>query len=52
MMGEKSLKILMMLHSGSLNRGCEAIVRSGYQIIKSELENADFYLSSFNVESD
>ena len=52
MMGEKSLKILMMLHSGSLNRGCEAIVRSGYQIINSELENADFYLSSFNVESD
>lgn len=52
MMGEKSLKILMMLHSGSLNRGCEAIVRSGYKIINSELENVDFYLSSFNAESD
>ena len=41
-----------MLHSGSLNRGCEAIVRSGYKIINSELENTDFYLSSFNAESD
>lgn len=41
-----------MLHSGSLNRGCEAIVRPGYKIINSELENTDFYLSSFNAESD
>lgn len=46
------MKILMMLHSGSVNRGCEAIVRSTYKIISSEVNEAEFYLSSFNRESD
>ena len=45
-------KIMMFLHSGSLNRGCEAIVRSGANIIKDEIKNIEINVSSFNPESD
>lgn len=45
-------KIMMFLHSGSLNRGCEAIVRSGAKIIKDQIENIEINVSSFNPQSD
>ena len=42
----------MFFHNGSLNRGCEAIVRSGVAIIKSQNPNAVVNLASFNPDSD
>ncbi len=42
----------MFFHNGSLNRGCEAIVRSGVAIIKSQNPNAIVNLASFNPDSD
>jgi len=46
------MKILMFFHNGSLNRGCEAIVRSGVALIKSQNPNAVVNLASFNPDSD
>ena len=31
------MKIMMFAHNGSLNRGCEAIVRSSSKIIKDSI---------------
>ena len=45
-------KIMMFLHSGSLNRGCEAIVRSGSSLIKDRIDNAEINLASFRPETD
>lgn len=45
-------KIMMFLHSGSLNRGCEAIVRSGSNIIKETNYSVEINLSSFRPETD
>jgi len=42
----------MFFHNGSLNRGCEAIVRSGVALIKSQHPNAIVNLASFNPDSD
>ena len=42
----------MFFHNGSLNRGCEAIVRSGVALIKSKNPNAVVNLASFNPDSD
>lgn len=46
------MKILMFFHNGSLNRGCEAIVRSSVALIKSQNPNAEVNLASFNPSSD
>ena len=46
------MNIMMMLHSGSLNRGCEAIVRSGIKVIKNDMPDAKIYLNSFRPETD
>lgn len=48
------MKIMLYLHSGSLNRGCEALVRSAILIVKekSDVADSDIYLSSFLPESD
>lgn len=46
------MKILMFAHSGSHNRGCEAIVRSSVELIKERLNNAEVYLASENPKSD
>jgi colanic acid/amylovoran biosynthesis protein len=48
------MKIMMYLHSGSLNRGCEALVRSATLIVKekSGIPDTQLYLSSFLEESD
>lgn len=46
------MNIMMMLHSGSLNRGCEALVRSGVGIIKNKIPNSNIYLNSFRPDTD
>lgn len=43
---------MMFLHSGSLNRGCEALVRSGVSMIKGEIGDIEINVSSFNPDSD
>lgn len=42
----------MFAHGGSLNRGCEAIVRSTTHIIKEKLQEAKVYLASGKPETD
>lgn len=42
----------MFFHGGSLNRGCEAIVRSGAQLIKEVAPTTIIDLASKNPESD
>ncbi|RWS41899.1 polysaccharide pyruvyl transferase family protein [Bacillus mycoides] len=46
------MKIMMFAHSGSLNRGCEAIVRSSTNIIKEKINDAKVYLASDRPETD
>ncbi|MCA0755382.1 polysaccharide pyruvyl transferase family protein [Paenibacillus sp. N4] len=40
------MKIMMYAHGGSMNRGCEAIVRSSASIIKQKIDKASVYLVS------
>ncbi|WIY61154.1 polysaccharide pyruvyl transferase family protein [Bacillus arachidis] len=46
------MKIMMFAHGGSLNRGCEAIVRSSTNIIKEKVDEAKIYLISSKPETD
>lgn len=46
------MKIMMFAHGGSLNRGCEAIVRSSTSIIKEKVDEAKVYLVSSKPETD
>jgi len=46
------MKILMFAHGGSLNRGCEAIVRSSAAIIQSRIRGAEVLLVSERPETD
>ncbi|KMY51888.1 polysaccharide pyruvyl transferase family protein [Peribacillus loiseleuriae] len=46
------MKIMMFAHGGSLNRGCEAIVRSSTNIIKEKLHDAKVYLVSGKPDTD
>lgn len=46
------MNILMYYHGGSNNRGCEAIVRSGVSLIKSQIKNAKVDLASWKPETD
>src|SRR5690606_26081128 len=46
------MRILMFFHNGSLNRGCEAIVRSGVALLKSRYPDATIDLASKNPSSD
>ncbi|MGO4543322.1 polysaccharide pyruvyl transferase family protein [Paenibacillus sp. 2TAB23] len=46
------MKIMMFAHDGSLNRGCEAIVRSSTAIIKERFAGAKVYLASAQPETD
>lgn len=46
------MKIMMFAHGGSLNRGCEAIVRSSIDLIKENVQNAKVYLASGKPETD
>ncbi|WP_413307827.1 polysaccharide pyruvyl transferase family protein [Bacillus sp. 1P10SD] len=46
------MKVMMFAHGGSLNRGCEAIVRSTATLIKEKANNSKVYLSSGKPETD
>ena len=46
------MNILMFYHNGSLNRGCEAIVRSGSNIIKEYIPKSNISLASFRPSTD
>jgi len=46
------MKLLMFFHAGSLNRGCEAIVRSAVALIKEKHPDVVVNLASFDVSSD
>lgn len=46
------MKIMMYSHGGSLNRGCEAIVRSSTELIKKRINGAKVYLASQKPETD
>lgn len=46
------MRIMMFAHGGSMNRGCEAIVRSSANIIKEKLLDSKIYLASGNPETD
>ncbi|MEC0228016.1 polysaccharide pyruvyl transferase family protein [Paenibacillus alba] len=46
------MKIMMFAHNGSLNRGCEAIVRSSTNIIKEKIHGSQVYLASGKPETD
>ncbi|MFE5321194.1 polysaccharide pyruvyl transferase family protein [Paenibacillus sp. NPDC056579] len=46
------MKIMMFAHGGSLNRGCEAIVRASTSIIKEKINGAQVYLASDRPETD
>lgn len=46
------MKILLFLHGGSLNRGCEAIVRTGVAEIKTQFPAAVIDLASYEPETD
>ncbi|MCQ6275291.1 polysaccharide pyruvyl transferase family protein [Bacillus sp. V3B] len=46
------MKIMMFAHGGSLNRGCEAIVRSTTNLIKEKVDGAKVYLASGKPETD
>lgn len=46
------MKIMMYGHDGSLNRGCEAIVRSSSEMIKSRVNGIKIILASGKPETD
>ena len=46
------MKFMMFAHGGSLNRGCEAIVRSSTNIIKEKIDGAKVCLASDRPETD
>ncbi|MBD3107682.1 polysaccharide pyruvyl transferase family protein [Bacillus sp. AGMB 02131] len=46
------MKVMMFAHNGSLNRGCEAIVRSSSTIIKEKIKTSKVYLVSGKPATD
>jgi len=46
------MKVFMFNHSGSLNRGCEAIVRGTVGIIEKTCPHNEYLLSSYNPQED
>ncbi len=46
------MKIILCGHTGSENRGCEAIVRSVCSILRSTCKNAVIYLATFDKKAD
>lgn len=46
------MKYFMFNHAGSLNRGCEAIIRGTLNIVSRADKDASFVLSSYRPESD
>jgi len=50
--GMIGMNVLMFAHGGSLNRGCEAIVRSSAALIQSRIRGAKVLLASERPETD
>lgn len=50
--GDEKMKVMMFAHNGSLNRGCEAIVRSSVKLIKETIDEASVCLISGRPETD
>lgn len=46
------MNVMMFLHNGSLNRGCEAIVRSGADIITESIDGVKVNVASFRPQTD
>jgi len=46
------MDMMMFAHGGSLNRGCEAIVRSSTAIIKEKIDGTKIYLASDKPHTD
>ncbi len=46
------MKFLLFDHSGCLNRGCEAIVRSTVNILEAAFPGSDYTLLSYNPKAD
>ena len=46
------MNVMMFLHNGSLNRGCEAIVRSGAGIITESIDGVKVNVASFRPHTD
>ena len=46
------MKVMMFAHHSSLNRGCEAIVRSSNHLIKEKIKGVKTYLVSEKPETD
>lgn len=46
------MKLMMFAHDGSLNRGCEAIVRSSTNIIKEKINGVKVFLVSGKPDTD
>ena len=46
------MKVFMFNHAGSLNHGCEAIVRGTVNILSRAYPECEFKLSSYNPETD
>lgn len=51
-MKQKDLKILLFFHGGSRNRGCEAIVRTATELLKSDPRISKLGLASGDPDSD
>jgi polysaccharide pyruvyl transferase WcaK-like protein len=49
---ESMMNVLMFAHGGSLNRGCEAIVRSSAALIQTRIRGAKVMLASERPETD
>ncbi|TLS49409.1 polysaccharide pyruvyl transferase family protein [Paenibacillus antri] len=45
-------KVVLYSHGGSGNRGCEAIVRGTYKIMRDQLQETPVYLCSLNKDED
>ena len=46
------MNFMMYGHDGSLNRGCEAIVRSSSEMLKEKFQDCNIILASGNPETD
>ena len=46
------MRVLLFFHAGSVNRGCEAIIRTAVSEIKKKIPDAVIDLASYRIESD
>lgn len=46
------MNIMLYLHSGSLNRGCEALARTAAQVVRESLPESKIFISSYLPGSD